>query len=117
MLGKVDPGSKATFKLHPEVFRNRQRAVKELGFCPESSQCTSMTMTEEREAAAVRHKLCSNSAELRFLQELKANVAGFSLSSDVKDISSELTLNPVSAFVPLRRDFHGDASILLFIWC
>lgn len=46
----------------------------------------------EREAAAARHKLCSGPAELSLLQELKAKVAGFSLSSDVKDISSELTL-------------------------
>lgn len=42
---------------------------------------------EETEAAALRHKLSSDSAELSLLQKLKAKVADFALSSDVKDAS------------------------------
>lgn len=64
----------------------------QLGFCPESTRGASMTTTEERGAAVARQNLCSDSAELSLLQELKAKVAGFSLSSDIKYISFELTL-------------------------
>lgn len=57
-------------------------------------------------------KLCSDSAELILLQKLTAKVAGFSLSSDVKDATL-----PVFSFAPLRMGLQGDHSILFFIQC